>query len=179
VLLGRALGREALDPETASRQLAARAAGARRSDAEELRQAVLRRWIDGSAAAAVVGGAALRDVEAVAAAGAMEPQAEDAADLARFARRVLDAARRARTGRFGAHKVFISHVWRVLAEEQPSTQPPLDAFKRRLAAANQAGLLALSRADLVEAMDPRDVSESEVADFGSTFHFVRCEEPSR
>ena len=49
----------------------------------------------------------------------------------------------------------------------------LDAFKERLAEANNARLLDLSRADLVQAMDPEDVRESEVHYLNATFHFVR------
>ena len=46
-------------------------------------------------------------------------------------------------------------------------------FKRQLAEANRAGLLALSRADLVEAMTPEDVRSSETPYLNATFHFVQ------
>jgi hypothetical protein len=49
----------------------------------------------------------------------------------------------------------------------------LDGFKRRLAEANNARLLDLSRADMVEAMDFDDVRLSEIPYLGATFHFVR------
>ena len=49
----------------------------------------------------------------------------------------------------------------------------LDGFKGRLAEANNARLLDLSRADMVEAMDPDDVRLSEVPYLGAVFHFVR------
>ncbi len=39
--------------------------------------------------------------------------------------------------------------------------------------ANNARLLDLSRADLVQAMDPDDVRLSEVNYLNATFHFVR------
>jgi hypothetical protein len=46
----------------------------------------------------------------------------------------------------------------------------------RLVEANHAGLLHLSRADLVQAMDPADVRESEASYLGAPFHFIRIEE---
>jgi hypothetical protein len=48
----------------------------------------------------------------------------------------------------------------------------LDGFKQRLAEANNARLLDLSRADMVEAMDPEEVSLSEVDYLGARYHFV-------
>jgi hypothetical protein len=86
---------------------------------------------------------------------------------------VVELARSSPSGRFGDHLVFISHVWRRAHGEHPADFADEPLFKERLAAAHQAGLLKLSRADLVEAMDPRDVSASEVALQGATFHFVR------
>jgi hypothetical protein len=49
----------------------------------------------------------------------------------------------------------------------------LPAFKQRLAEANNARLLDLSRADLVQAMDPDDVHLSEVTYLNAVFHFIR------
>jgi hypothetical protein len=49
-----------------------------------------------------------------------------------------------------------------------------DAFKARLVSAHRQQLLELSRADLVEAMDPKDVDASEARYLRSTFHFVRA-----
>ncbi len=48
----------------------------------------------------------------------------------------------------------------------------LPAFKRRLTEANNARLLTLSRADLVQLMDPADVRESETRYLNAEFHFV-------
>ena len=88
---------------------------------------------------------------------------------------MLAAARHCPTGWFGDNKVFVSHVWRQLHEE-PGV-PPLDlpAFKQRLVEANQAGLLTLSRADLVQVMDPADVRDSEIQYLNATFHFLLVE----
>jgi hypothetical protein len=92
-----------------------------------------------------------------------------AEDLAGFARRAQAAAAASPTGRFGDNKVFIAHVQAALAD------PALDlpAFKARLVDAHREVLVTLTRADLVEAMDPRDVAESETRYLGATFHFMR------
>lgn len=92
--------------------------------------------------------------------------------LEAFARRVVAAARTARTGRFGEHKVFLSHVHRAIGGD-------LEAFKARAIEAHRAGLLTLSRADLVEAMPAADVRASEALYLGEQFHFVRLEPEAR
>ncbi len=48
-----------------------------------------------------------------------------------------------------------------------------DQFKEFLALANNFRHLDLSRADLVQAMDPDDVRLSEVHYLNATFHFIR------
>jgi hypothetical protein len=45
-------------------------------------------------------------------------------------------------------------------------------FKRHLYEAHRAQLVELSRADFVQAMDPAEVSASEVITDGARFHFV-------
>ncbi|MEZ4236964.1 MAG: hypothetical protein R3F59_12590 [Myxococcota bacterium] len=92
-----------------------------------------------------------------------EPDAFDAAA-------VLAAARACTTGRFGADKVLVHHVWRAIA--RPGLD--LDAFKRRLVALNSAGGLALARADLVQLMDPDELARAEIRVGHATFHFVRA-----
>jgi hypothetical protein len=93
--------------------------------------------------------------------------------LEEFARRVVQAARDCREGRFGDNKVFIFHVWNCLDSDPAFAGMGLDRFKARLAEANQARALDLSRADLVEAMDPEDVRASETAHLGARYHFIR------
>ena len=142
------------EPEQALRQLAARSVGARRTGPDELRRTVLRSWV-------------LPGEQ-----GPLRPGKEEAGkeeDLRMFAERVLDAARSSPSGRFGDDRVFISHVWRAL---KGGTSLNERSFKNRLLEANRARLLALSRADLVEAMDPADVAASEIRYLGATFHFV-------
>jgi hypothetical protein len=154
-LLGKLLESGATDPGRAVEQLAARAAGATRVDAEALRLAALRGWL--------------------LPAGTEPPptptptaEATPTDPIATFAQRVLTVARSSPTGRFGHNKVFISHVWRALRPEVGSRE----LFDARLLEANRARHLSLTRADLVTAMDPTDVAESEVNSSGSSFHFV-------
>ena len=99
---------------------------------------------------------------------------QPAFDLESFAREVLSTAAACRTGRFGDDKVFVSHVQQAYAERPGSRIREMDAFKRRLVEAHRADLLTLVRADLVEAMDPRDVAASETRYMNATFHFIRC-----
>ncbi len=101
-----------------------------------------------------------------------EPQPDETFDLEDFANTVLSVARKSPTGRFGDNKVFISHVWRQLRDEPRFKRLGLDGFKAKLVDANRADRLTLSRADLVQVMDPADVRESETAYLNATFHFI-------
>jgi hypothetical protein len=75
-------------------------------------------------------------------------------------------------GRYGRENVFVSALWQRLAGDRRIPALSLDGFKRWLLDANREQLLDLARADLVDAMDPRLVEESEIEDLGMTFHFV-------
>ncbi|MCP3138694.1 hypothetical protein [Pyxidicoccus xibeiensis] len=157
-LLGKLLDTETKDPRRAVEQLAARAAGATRVDAEAVRQALLRRW-------------AMPETETPPEptdTPAPERDSEPQDSIASFAERVLAVARTLPTGRFGQNKVFISHVWKALQPEWGNRE----AFDVALLEANRTRRLSLTRADLVSAMDPRDVAESEVRSYGASFHFV-------
>jgi hypothetical protein len=91
-----------------------------------------------------------------------------------FAQRVTEAARSSTTRRWhGA--VFISDVWEAL-KGRGEVGITFEKFKRRLIEAHQQDLLELSRADLVDAMSPADVSASETIHSGARFHFVRLEQ---
>src|SRR5205823_3165908 len=96
-----------------------------------------------------------------------------ALEMAALAERVKAAARACPTGRYGDNKVFIAHVWRMLRSDADFAEMDLDGFKDFLAAANNSRFLDLSRADLVQAMDPEDVRLSEVQYLNATFHFIR------
>ena len=165
-LLGRALeGRTQVDPKGDPKKeavkLLAQKVGARRSDKDELRMAALRHWIDSTSTS---------PAPAPAPATATAPVA--ALDLDTFSRRVLEAARSCPTGRFGDDKVFVVHVFRILSHDPVFAAMGLDGFKLRLAEANNARRLDLSRANMVEAMDPNDVEMSRVSYLGAEFHFI-------
>jgi hypothetical protein len=108
-------------------------------------------------------------------------------DLADFARTVLaiaegveqdptadDLAR----GRFGTRKVFIAAVRRGLRDTAYARLPRADVDELMLKA-RRDGLLSLARADLVAAMDPAELRDSEITHplIGSTVHFVVSETP--
>lgn len=161
LLLGRAMqATREVAPGAALQQLAAKRVGARRTDTESLRLAALRSWLFASAS---------EPAETAAPAPAAQPAAPAGDDgLGAFATNVLRAARTATAGRFGDDRVFISHVWRAMRDQGLDEH----AFKRRLLEANQKRLLSLSRADMVELMDPSDVAASEIQHLGATFHFI-------
>jgi len=153
VLLGRALqATREVSASQALQQLAARSVGARRPDTDSLRLAALRAWTFPVGERAPPAPAPVSPEES----------------LRVFAEHVVRAARSATAGRFGDDRVFISHVWRAMQGHGLDEQ----AFKRRLVEANQRRLLSLSRADMVELMDPAELAASEVRHLGATFHFI-------
>jgi hypothetical protein len=158
-LLGKVLDTETKDPRKAVEQLAARSAGATRVDAEAVRLALLRRW-------ALPESEPHAPSETPSTPTEQDIRPEDS--VASFAEHVLTVARALPTGRFGQNKVFISHVWKALQPEWGSRE----AFDVALLEANRTRHLSLTRADLVAAMDPHDVAESEVRSYGASFHFV-------
>ena len=76
---------------------------------------------------------------------------------------------------------WISRAWRQFQSQSDGHGAGLDlpAFKQRLVEANREGLLRLSRADLVSAMDPADVRESETRYLNAEFHFILIERVPR
>jgi hypothetical protein len=142
-------------------KLLANRLGMGNDDPKKLRDAVVRGWIDQSET----------PLSFPVPPAPVPPPIE--LDLPAFADRVKAAARICPTGRFGDSKVFIAHVWRAVQSDPAFRTMDLSTFKDRLAEANNARLLDLSRADLVQAMDPKDVEESEVHYLNATFHFVR------
>ena len=126
---------------------------------KEMRDAVLRRWVDEQTSPALT--------------PSLPASPPAAFDLSGFVQKVQAAAENCTSGRFGNNKVFVIHVWRALQNDAAFNEMDLAAFKRHLAEANNARLLDLSRADLVQAMDPDDVRLSEVSYLNATFHFIR------
>ncbi|WP_437950752.1 hypothetical protein WME98_08010 [Sorangium sp. So ce296] len=149
------------DSKAALRTLASSVMNVNRGDAP-IRAALVRRWMTEG------------DTEAVMPTAAPVVEAPPMT-LQSFSQRALAAARSSTTGRWGDQKVFVSHVWNEYQRRDGGSTGDLDAFKQMLVRANQAGFLSLSRADLVEEMDPADVQRSEIASLGATFHFVRLD----
>jgi hypothetical protein len=149
---------ERLTKDQLAQQLPRFETGVRSLGADEIRRKLLRDWLAGAAAA---GDEALPG----------EPF-----DLPAFAATVLALAGRSPPqDRFHDNKVFIAPLWAASQREPNFPRLSLPEFKRRLVEANSKHLVHLSRADLVQAMDPRLVSESETQHLNATFHFVLLE----
>ncbi len=167
-VLGRLLEEPAnLPPNDAVEQFIRIVFKARRGKIGELREAVIESWVKGENAAS--------PAQEPAAAGAARVEAGGAFDVRTFAAAATRAAAASPTGWFGDNKVFIAHAWRQYQANGES--PPLDlpAFKAHLVEANRARSLTLSRADLVAAMDPADVRESQTQYLNAEFHFILIE----
>ena len=156
-------------------QLVAKVANARRTTPDELRIAILRQalvditvnFADQSYASSQT----LPPEKTVVAAPPSTPTLSNA----KFAEIILKAAKDTQDGRLGDSKVFISRVWETLQQQHPELKLTQEEFKQRLVDANQQRLLTLSRADLAYALDPEDVSVSEINHLNSTFHFIRLD----
>jgi hypothetical protein len=155
------------DFKKAASQLLAKRLGTRRDDSKELRDALVRGWIDEHVN---TGSDDSPTPESLTASTTASP---DELDLPAFAARVKAAAASCPTGRYGHNKVFIAHVWASVQSDPFFQNMSLSTFKDCLAQANNARLLDLSRADLVQAMNADDVRQSEVRYLSATFHFVR------
>lgn len=143
----RELGTDPAPPDRLLRLYVARELQAPRPDARQLRDAVVRAWLEG------------RNFD--------QPAASH-----NFATAVRDATQTLQRGIFGDRKVFIAAAFDALRARPAWTALTLDAFKQRLLAAHRAGELVLARADLVAAMDPALVAASELQADGASFHFV-------
>lgn len=95
--------------------------------------------------------------------------------LGDFAAAVHEAARMPTVVRFHDDRAFIGSIWDHMRGRQPVDDMTLPEFKRRLIAAHRDGLLRITRADLVGAMDRREVERSEARFQDATFHFVALE----
>jgi hypothetical protein len=161
-VVGQALLKSArpLTADELARQLARLALDTTASD---LFTGALRQWIAHAAPAA-------RDVDSLDATSA----ARDGG-LPKFVETISRTARNSQSGRFGDNKVFISQIWRAFQDRDDFDGLSLQEFKERLVEAHRRRLLELSRADLIERMDPREVAESETKYMDATFHFVRVD----
>jgi hypothetical protein len=164
-LLARELG---LPERRSTRELlkieVARLADAPKADAEVVLDALARRWLLAQASP-----------------GAPEPARgapPPAEALGRFVRRVQQAADSPHVRHFGPEKVFIGSVWQVLATDPDMAHLGENGFKRLLVEAHRQGSLVLAPADLVAAMDPRDVRASETRHHNATYHFIQRGQPA-
>lgn len=94
------------------------------------------------------------------------------APIERIAAKALQAANGPGARQFGPNKVFIGSVWRALAGDPEIAGLGEAGFKSQLAEAHRRGLLKLGRADLVAAMDPGELSASEIIHQNATYHFI-------
>lgn len=76
------------------------------------------------------------------------------------------AAKVGPAGRFGDNKVYLCEVAKVMGME-------FGAFAAVVTKLNNRMLVELSRADLVQAMDPAMVAASEARWLNATYHFIR------
>jgi len=135
--------------------------GLKRIHADDVRRKLVRDWLTESAATSPPD----------------ELHPAESFDLAAFASTVRAlAVRSPAEDRFHDNKVFIAALWRASQQEPNFPRLTLSEFKQQLVEANAQHLLHLSRADLVQAMDPQSVAESETTHLNATFHFVLLEE---
>ena len=145
LFLQRELGSDPGPPDRLLRLYVARELEAARPELRVLRDSLVRLWLQGR----VPG------------------------DADTFSDDVRRAALVAKTeGMFGDRKVFISAVWDELRRSGRWSALSIHEFKRRLLDAQRSGTIELARADLVAAMDPRLVADSETLADGASFHFI-------
>ncbi len=176
-VLEKSIGTTGLTPKNATEQFIRSRLGSKQGKVGEIRTSTLREWLAGATPDRAKGHASERQV--IGSAPSISPsRLHDGgnAALGDFARRAVDAAQSSDTGRFGDNKVFINHAWKSYCA-RGNGEPHLDLarFKEKLLLANTAGLLELSRADLVSLMDPADVRESETQYLNASFHFILLE----
>jgi hypothetical protein len=190
-LLGRELGlRTRQKPGAVVRQGVLYLSGARKDTTQALTDALTERWLRGEHSkgqhsnGARSNGARSRAASQEDSSDDTEPQRSasratangkrtlDAAFLTRAAVKIERAARGPRARAFDANKVFIASVWESLAADPEIAGLGELGFKALLVEAHRRGLLNLSRADLVSAMDPGDVAASETRHRNATYHFI-------
>lgn len=161
VLLARRLGVPARKTVNEVLRLAApKIAGATSAKTDDLLQALTYQWLSSQSA----------DEPASEAAPTPAHPSPSAASLIQ---KIRAAANSPQAKHYSANKVFIGSVWQTLRGD-PDLQPLGETgFKDLLVEAHQRGELTLSRADLVQAMDPGDVAASETRHLNATYHFIQ------
>lgn len=99
-----------------------------------------------------------------------DPRPRAQPTLADFAAAVREAAHLPTVAKFH-DRAYIGSVW----DHMRGHDLTLPEFKQRLIAAHRDGLLRITRADLVGAMDQSEVERSEARYQDATFHFVALE----
>jgi hypothetical protein len=162
-VISRLIGSERLSREKLLKQLPLFETGLTAAKAEVVRRKAVRDWLEGAPATP-------RPPHRP------EPLPPEPFDLPTFAATVRAlAATSPPEDRFHDNKVFIAALWRTSQREPNFPRLSLPEFKQRLVEANSHDLLHLSRADLVQAMDPQLVADSETPYLNATFHFVLLE----
>jgi hypothetical protein len=153
-------------------QLPAKALDLARGDTRALRSSLLRKWAATNLCSASPDASAVLTQPVTTPTETDQPRPQPL-ELDDFARQVMNAAMSLENGHFGDRKVFINHVWKKLKDAPVCQSLDLRQFKHHLTEANNRGLLSLTRADLVGAMDSQDVQESETRYLDDVFHFVQ------
>ncbi len=148
--------------------IAARSLRSDTTSKDELRGAAVRRWVTGMR----LDSTSLR----VEARGLVVPENDNtnagATSLERFAAAVVATARKPGVKRFHDDRAFIGSIWEHMRGHDPAFDMPLEAFKAKLVEAHQQKLIRMSRADLVQSIDPSELARSEARHMSGTFHFV-------
>jgi hypothetical protein len=159
-VVSKLLGDERFDKKKLVKQLPLFITGLNSSRSEGFRCKVVQNWLAGISSVSQP----------------IEPPRVEQLDLPTFAATVRAlAVNSPAEDRFHDNKVFIGALWRSSQSEPSFPRLMLDEFKQQLIDANSRGLLHLSRADLVQEMDPQLVAESETTYLNATFHFVLLE----
>jgi hypothetical protein len=154
-----------VDQPTWRRMVAMRVAGLKRCDAQHFAEHVVARWAFPQPVAAAAASEA--PSETAPSTSDAEPPSPSA-----LAAAVKEAALAPDVTRFHDDRAFIASVWAHMQGKPPVGDMPLESFKEALFQCHRAGLLRITRAELVGVMDPADVAASELERYGATFHFV-------
>jgi len=167
--------------------LAAEKAGAVQSDADALRTALLRRWIETALHGPGLPATASQPGAVPVAAGppapandrGLAPLAEprpQRPDLKGFSAAVIAAARPHAEGWPGNRKTFISVVWDSIRTSHPQWGLTAIEFKCMLAEAHRCGLVTLANADIKDKRRMKELQDSAVVYKNTVWHFVRVED---
>ena len=169
--------------------LAAEAVDSVQTDVTSLRQAVLKRYVNGLLGQAPQQldpqteldlriPACMNPVHAQAPAkppAGKVPPSITRPDLDGFAQIVLRKAEREAEGWPGNRKAYISRVWRAVELAHPEWGLSEIEFKGMLTEAHRTGHIVLANADLKNKDALRDVEDSEITYKNTVWHFVRVE----